>query len=55
MLYKTCVNRDNVLNFNENLKLAAHRAGLPGNEILFLIVPLDPAYTVGLAGHLPVK
>jgi hypothetical protein len=37
------------------VKLPAHRAGLPGNEISFLIVPLDPAYKVGLAGHLPVK
>jgi len=36
------------------LKLPAHRAGLPGNEISFLIVPLDPAYKAGLAGHLPV-
>jgi len=37
------------------VKLPAHRAGLPGNEISFLIVPLDPAYEAGLAGHLPVK
>jgi hypothetical protein len=37
------------------LKLPAHRAGLPGNEISFLIVPLDPAYKAGLAGHLPVN
>jgi hypothetical protein len=37
------------------VKLPAHRAGLPGNEILFFIVPLDPAYKAGLAGHLPVK
>jgi hypothetical protein len=28
---------------------------LPGNGISFLIVPLDPASTAGLAGHLPVK
>ena len=35
------------------MKLPAHRAGLPGNEISFLIVPLDPAYKAGLAGHLP--
>jgi hypothetical protein len=35
------------------VKLPAHRAGLPGNEISFLIVPLDPAYKAGLAGHLP--
>jgi hypothetical protein len=37
------------------VKLPAHRAGLPGNEISFLIVPLDPAYKAGLAGHLPVN
>jgi len=37
------------------VKLLAHRAELPGNEISFLFVPLDPAYKAGLAGHLPVK
>ena len=46
------------------MKLPAHRAGLPGHavasrmrakEISFFIVPLDPAYKAGLAGHLPVK
>ena len=37
------------------MKLPAHRAVLPGNEISFLFVPLDPAYKAGLAGHLPVK
>jgi len=37
------------------VKLPAHRAGLPGNEISFLFVPLDPAYKAGLAGHLPAK
>ena len=37
------------------MKLPAHRAGLPGDEISFLFVPLDPAYKAGLAGHLPVK
>jgi hypothetical protein len=40
---------------NLNVKLPAHRSGLPGNEISFLIVPLDPAYKAGLAGHLPAK
>jgi hypothetical protein len=25
-----------------NVKLSAHRAGLPGKEMSFLIVPLDP-------------
>jgi hypothetical protein len=39
----------------EVVKLPAHRAGLPGKEISFLIVPLDPAYKAGLAGHLPVN
>jgi len=37
------------------VKLPAHRAGLPGKEISFFIVPLEPAYKAGLAGHLPVK
>jgi hypothetical protein len=37
------------------VKLPANRAGLPGNEISFLIVPLDPAYKAGLTGHLPVQ
>jgi hypothetical protein len=37
------------------VNLPAHRARLPGNEISFLLVPLDPAYQAGLAGHLPVK
>jgi hypothetical protein len=37
------------------VKLPAHRAELPGKEMSFLIVPLDPAYKAGLAGHLPVK
>jgi len=37
------------------VKLPAQRAGLPGNEISFLIVPLDPAYKAGVAGHLPAK
>jgi hypothetical protein len=37
------------------VKLPAHRAGLPGNEISFFIVPLDPAYKARLAGHLPIR
>jgi len=37
------------------VKFPAHRTGLPGNEISFLFVPLDPVYKAGLAGHLPVK
>jgi hypothetical protein len=44
---------------NHNMKIAkvklpAHRAWLPRNEISFFIVPLDPTYKAGLAGHLPV-
>jgi len=30
-------------------------AGLPGKVISFYIVPLDPAYRAGLAGHVPVN
>jgi hypothetical protein len=37
------------------MKLLAHSAGLPGNDLLFSIVPLDPAHRAGLAGHAPVK
>jgi hypothetical protein len=37
--------------FFSQVKLPAHRAGLPGNEISFFIVPLDPAYKAGLTGH----
>jgi len=37
------------------MKLPAQRAGLPGNEISFFIVPLDLAYKAGLAVHLPVN
>jgi hypothetical protein len=37
------------------VKVPAHRAGLPGKVISFYIVPLDPAYKAGLAGHVPVK
>jgi hypothetical protein len=37
------------------VKLPAHRAEFPGNEISFLFVRLDPAHKAGLAGHLPVK
>jgi hypothetical protein len=39
----------------QNLKLPAHRAGLPGKVILLYIVPLDPAYKAGLTGHVPVE
>ena len=46
------------------VKLPAHRAGLPepasgeqnvSKGIFVHIVPLDPAYKAGLAGHVPVK
>jgi 23S rRNA (uracil1939-C5)-methyltransferase len=38
------------------VKLPAHRAGLPGNDSLFHIVPLDPAYpAIGGTGHVPAK
>ena len=37
------------------MKLPAHSAGLPGNDLLFNIVPLDPAHRAGLAGHAPVN
>ena len=30
-------------------------AGLPGKVISFYIVPLDPAYRAGLAGHVPIN
>ena len=37
------------------VKLPAHSAALPGNDLLFNIVPLDPAHRAELAGHTPVK
>lgn len=37
----------------EIVKLPAHRAGLPGNVISLYIVPLDPAHSAGLTGHVP--
>jgi hypothetical protein len=37
------------------MKLLGHRPGLPGKVISFYIVPLDPAHSAGLAGHVPVK
>jgi len=37
------------------VKLSAHSAGLPGNDLLFNIVPLNPAYKAGLKGHAPAK
>jgi hypothetical protein len=38
-----------------NVKLSGHRPGLPGRVVSFHIVPLDPAYKAGLAGHVPAK
>ena len=32
----------------------AGSAGLPGNDLLLIVVPLDPAHRAGLAGHAPV-
>jgi hypothetical protein len=40
---------------NKNMKLPAHRAGLPGKENFIYIVPLDPVYKTGLAGHVPAN
>ena len=41
---------------NKNVKLSAHRAGLPGKENSIYTVPLDPVYPVKSGtGHLPVK
>jgi len=38
------------------VKLPAYRAGLPGKVVIsFDIVPLDPAYKAGLAGHIPAR
>ena len=42
-------------NFSKDVKLAGHRPGLPGKEIFVHIVPLDPAYKAGFAGHGPVN
>jgi hypothetical protein len=32
-----------------------HSAGVPGNDLLFNIVPLNPAHKAGLAGHATAK
>jgi hypothetical protein len=40
---------------SQEVKLAGHRPGHPGNAISFYIVPLTPAYNAGLVGHVPVK
>ena len=35
------------------MKLHAHRAGLPGEEISFTLCPLPLAYKAGFTGHVP--
>jgi len=37
------------------MKLPGHRPELPGNVILLYIVPLDPAHSAGLVGHVPAQ
>ena len=37
------------------MKFPGHRPGLPGNVISFQIVPLHPAHSTELAGHIPVN
>ncbi len=37
------------------MKLLGHRPGLPGNVTSLYIVPLDPANSARLAGHVPAK
>ena len=39
----------------QNVKLPAHRAGLPGKVLSLHIVPLYPAYKAGLVEHLPAN
>jgi hypothetical protein len=39
----------------DSVKLPGHRPGLPGKELSFHIVPLDPADKAGLTRHLPAK
>jgi hypothetical protein len=38
-----------------SMKLPGVRPGPPGNVTSFYIVPLNPAHSAGLAGHVPVK
>ncbi len=37
------------------VKLPAHRLGLPGKVLSFILCPLTTAYKAGLAGHVPAK
>jgi len=53
-IFKQMVGFRNVVG-HDYMKLPAHRAGLPGNVTSFYIVPLDPAYKAGLAGHVPAN
>jgi hypothetical protein len=48
--------RESDRNASKNLmKLLGHGPGLPGNVTSIYIVPLDPAHSAGIAGHVPVK
>jgi hypothetical protein len=48
--------RESDRNTSKNLrKLLGQRPGLPGKVISFYIVPLDPAHSARLAGHVPAK
>jgi hypothetical protein len=38
---------------DQGLKLAAHRAGLPGEEASFILCPLTPPSRFGGTGHVP--
>jgi hypothetical protein len=48
-------NHANFLDPKFFVKLPAQGTGLPGNELSSHIVPLDPAYKAGAAGHLPAN
>ena len=37
------------------MKLLGQRPGLPGDVVSLHIVPLHPALSAGLAGHVPVS
>ena len=48
-------NHANFLDPKFFVKLPVHGTGLPGNELSSHIVPPDPAYKAGPAGHLPAN
>jgi hypothetical protein len=51
---KEIVTKQDVKNFKEEImKLSGHRSGLPGKVRSLYIVPLDPAHSAGLTGHVP--